>query len=461
MKLTEGPPFLQIFRFALPLMFSSMFQQIYTFADTVIVGQKLGMAALAALGGTEWLTFLVFGAIQGMTGGFGIIIARFFGAQDGSGVRRSVRSAGILSAVWAFLFLVTGELAIGFLLGLLRTPREAYAMAALYLRWIYGGIPVTFVFWTEAAILRAFGDSITPFLATALSCACNVFLDLWFVAGMGWGISGAAAATLASQFFSACFAHIRRKHLQKEFEKGQEEAFGFDRKAADDCPDLENPVEKDRQALFLVMKEQLCLGLPLALQSMITAAGGLAVQSAVNGFGIVFVAGYTAANKLYGLLETAASAYGHATSAFVSQNLGAHKPGRIRQGMRAAICLGVLTAALMSAVMLLAGRAVLLCFLTGDAETLHRSLMIGEQFLRVLSVFFGLLYLLYILRAGVLGMGNGWIPMLSGLVQMLMRVICAFLLTRYIGYTGLFWGEIAAWLCADALLCVTWHILTR
>lgn len=439
-RLTEGNPFRQIFRFALPLMFGSIFQQIYTFADTMIVGRKLGMEALAALGGTEWLSFLVFGAIQGMTGGFGIIIARFFGAQDERGAKKAIRCAGILSGFWAVVILAAGELAAGFLLKLLKTPDGAYAMALLYLRWIYAGIPVTFAFWMEAAILRAFGDSKTPFFATALSCVCNVLMDLWFVMGLEWGISGAAAATLISQLLSFVFAHGQRLRRQRDFVKQNEKAAVNERgKPAEWAP---------------VMKEQLCLGVPLALQSVITAAGGLAVQAAVNSFGIVFVAGYTAANKLYGLLEMAASSYGHATSAFVSQNLGAQKGGRIRQGMRSAVLLGFLTAAAMSAVMLLAGREILLCFLAGEAETVRQSLAIGEQFLGVLAVFFGLLYLLYILRAGIQGLGNGWIPMFSSLLQLLMRVGCAFFLTRRIGYAGLFWGEIAAWACADAFLCV-------
>lgn len=247
------------------------------------------------------------------------------------------------------------------------------------------------------------------------------------------GIAGAAGATVASQALAAgfCWKKIVR------------------------VPDLTGYLgsRADRR----MAQEQVLLGLPMAVQSMITAFGGLAVQSAVNSFGVVFAAGYTAANKLYGLLETAASSYGYAVVTFVGQNAGAQRIERIRQGMRAAVLMGCVTAVMMSGVMLFGGTKILQCFLSGEMAAAACSLEIGRQFLRVLAAFFPFLYLLYILRAGMQGLGNGLIPMLSSAMQMIMRIGCALLLTRCIGYAGVFWGEAAAWLGADLLLLIFWQ----
>lgn len=434
-RLTEGSPGKQIFRFALPLMFGNIFQQFYTFADTVIVGQKLGMAALAALGGTEWLIFLVFSAIQGMTGGFGVLIARHFGGRSYGKMRCAMQNAVVLSVILALLFLTAGELLAGALLQAIGIPAKMREMAELYLRLLYAGIPVTFFYHMQAAVLRAWGDSQTPFLAVAVSGIGNIFLDLCFVMVWGWGIAGAALATVVSQLFAAayCFAvMMRRRNEMKE----------------------QSSIMPQKRIDVTMAKEQLRLGIPLALQGVITALGGLAVQSVVNSFGVIFVAGFTAANKLYGLLEMAASAYGHAVVNFVSQNLGAKRFDRIRQGMRSTAILGCLTALFMSCIMLFAGKAILLCFLSGEEAMVNESLKIGRQFLNILSAFFPFLYLLYILRAGISGMGNGVIPMISSGIQLVMRIGCALLLTRRIGYAGLFWGEIFAWLGANLLLFV-------
>lgn len=457
-RLTEGSPGKQIFRFALPLMFGNIFQQFYTFADTMIVGQRLGMTALAALGGTEWLTFLVFGAIQGLTGGFGILIARHFGGRNYGKMRCAVQNAGALCLVLTLLFLLAGEASAEALLRMIGTPAKVQEMAALYLRLLYAGIPLTFAYHMGAAILRAWGDSRTPFLAIAAAGIVNIFLDLYFVMIRDRGIGGAAFATLLAQAFAAgyCIKAVLRRWKGMHEEMAEENACG---EPGSICGAEEAPEGKTARNWmdFSMAKEQLCLGIPLALQGAVTALGGLVVQSAVNSFGVVFVAGYTAANKLYGLLEMAASSYGHAVVSFVSQNLGAGRGDRIRQGMRSAAILGCLTALFMSCIMLFAGKNILLCFLSGEEAMAAQSLEAGRQFLTVLSAFFPFLYLLYILRAGISGLGNGVIPMASSGIQLLMRIGCALLLTRRIGYAGLFWGEVFAWLGADLLLFLFWR----
>ena len=246
-----------------------------------------------------------------------------------------------------------------------------------------------------------------------LSSFCNIALDLLFVFGFGWGIQGAAAATVLAQLLAACFCFVKLRGSGL-FSLGNKEYY----------PDRD------------VIKEQLKLGLPMGLQNMITAMGGLIVQSVINGFGVLFIAGYTAANKLYGLLEIAASSYGYAMSTYSGQNMGAARYDRIGKGLRAANLIGAATALLMSAIMVFFGKPVLGCFLTGDSVTVEGAMRIGYHFLLVLAVFFPFLYILYVTRSCIQGMGNSLLPMISSIVQLVMRTGCALLLPALIGESG-------------------------
>ena len=304
-------------------------------------------------------------------------------------------------------------------------------MSYLYLRILYMGIPISFAYNMLAAILRALGNSRAPLLAVAAASLSNIFFDLVFVMGWGMGIRGAAYGTLLSQLCSVicCMAALGRiKQARVEPE--------------------------NRRVNGQMLAEQFRLGVPMGLQSMITAVGGLAVQSVVNTFGILFLAGYTAANKLYGLLETAASSYGYAISTYTAQNAGAGKKERIRSGLLAALVIGVGTAYLMSLIMVVLGKPILGLFIADAQVDAAEAIQIGYRFLRILAAFFPLLYVLYILRACIQGMGNTMIPMLSGLIQVVMRIVCAVAVTSRIGHTGVFWGEVMAWFGADLFLGV-------
>lgn len=326
--MTSGSPAGLILRFALPLMLGNVFQQFYTFVDTMVVGQALGVKALAALGAAEWLTFLMFGLVQGLVQGFSLVMARQFGAGDDKGLKKAVAGAVWLSLGAAVLFTALGQLMLRPVLQLLRTPAEIIDLTLIYLRILYASLPVAFAYNLLAALLRALGNSKTPLQAMTLSSFCNIALDLLFVFGFGWGIQGAAAATVLAQLLAACFCFVKLRGSGL-FSLGNKEYY----------PDRD------------VIKEQLKLGLPMGLQNMITAMGGLIVQSVINGFGVLFIAGYTAANKLYGLLEIAASSYGYAMSTYSGQNMGAARYDRIGKGLRAANLIGAATALLMSAIM--------------------------------------------------------------------------------------------------------------
>lgn len=436
--MTSGSPAGLILRFALPLMLGNVFQQFYTFVDTMVVGQALGVKALAALGAAEWLTFLMFGLVQGLVQGFSLVMARQFGAGDEKGLKKAVAGAVWLSLGAAFLFTALGQLMLRPVLLLLRTPAEIIDLTLIYLRILYASLPVAFAYNMLAALLRALGNSKTPLQAMTLSSFCNIALDLLFVFGFGWGIQGAAAATVLAQILAACFCCVKLRGSGL-FSLGNKEYY----------PDRE------------VIREQLKLGLPMGLQNMITAMGGLIVQSVINGFGVLFIAGYTAANKLYGLLEIAASSYGYAMSTYSGQNMGAARYDRIGKGLRAANLIGAATALLMSAIMVFLGKPVLGCFLTGDSVTVEGAMRIGYHFLLVLAFFFPFLYILYVTRSCIQGVGNSLLPMISSIVQLVMRTGCALLLPALIGESGVFYGEVCAWLGADLLLAFSYFYCMR
>lgn len=448
--MTEGRPGKLILEFALPLMLGNMFQQLYTFVDTLVAGRALGMHALAALGVTEWITFLLFGFVQGVTQGFSVVIARCFGAQragmrrerleageDGS-CRQAVFMGACLCGGMAALFTVLGEMAVSPILFGLKTPQEIRGLSEAYLRILCGGIPISFCYNYLAAVLRALGDSKTPLQAMTASSVCNIVLDLIFVCVLGWGIRGAAAATVAAQAVAALLCFFQTTRLP--------------------WPASERGWRRINRRL---LGDELRMGIPMGLQSCITAAGGLVVQAVVNGFGVVFLAGYTAANRIYGLLETAASSYGYAMASYAGQNQGAGNGKRIDEGLRVALQIGVVTAGLMSAIMVCFGKGILDCFLTGDPGTIRMAGEAGYRFLCVLALFFPLLYVLYIIRSCVQGMGNAFWPMLSSMVQLFMRVSCAVGLTTLIGDWGLYCAEVLAWMGADMLLAVVYQKMKK
>ena len=440
MDMTAGRPAALLLRFSMPLIFGNLFQQLYTFVDTVIVGQKLGVPALAALGATEWLSFMMFGFIQGLTQGFSIGISQSFGEGKKHLIQQGIFQAFCASAGAAVIVTVIGQGILVPVLKLLRTPEEIFGMAHLYLEILYFGIPISFAYNMLAAILRALGNSRAPLIAVLTASFANIVFDIVLVMGLEMGIRGAAYGTLLSQLCSVlcCMAALSRIE-QARVEPG------------------------NRKISVRMFAEQMKLGVPMGFQNIITAVGGLAVQSVVNGFGMLFLAGYTAANRLYGLLETAASSYGYAISTYTAQNIGAGKKERVRSGILTALLLGAATAYLMSFIMVVWGKPILGLFIADSQVEAEAALRVGYRFLCILAAFFPLLYALYILRSCIQGMGNSTMPMLSSLIQAAMRILCAVVLTKYIGNTGVFWGEVMAWLGADMFLgaVLVWRYRTN
>ena len=286
-----------------------------------------------------------------------------------------------------------------------------------------------------ASILRAMGDGKTPLHAMVVASVVNIGLDLLFVLVFHWGIGGAAAATLIAQ---ACSSLYCLKSLLKV------QILSFKK--------------TDFHLEPYLCRKLMVLGLPMAFQNGIIAVGGMIVQSVVNGFGVLFIAGFTATNKLYGLLEIAATSYGYAMTTYVGQNLGAGKIKRIRQGMKSGLLLAMLTSAVIAAVMLVFGQAILGCFITGTPEEAAKTMEIAYHYLAIMSVCLPILYLLHVVRSSIQGMGDTVLPMLSGVVEFLMRTGAALLLPVAMGQEGIFYAEILAWLGADVVLIVSYFV---
>lgn len=435
-NLTEGSPVRLLLLFSLPLMAGNIFQQLYTIVDTAIVGKVLGVEALAALGAVDWLNWLTLGVIQGFTQGFAILIAQKFGAGEEEPLRHAVANSILLSVFCGLFITAAGEGAAGFVLDLLGTPDHIYPIGMAYLRVLFAGLPVVTAYNLCACILRSLGDSRTPLYAMVVASLVNIALDLLFVMGFGWGVRGAAAATIIGQLISVfyCLAKmkdIRLLHMRRE----------------------------NFQPQGRLMGRLLVLGLPMAFQNSVISVGGMIVQSVINGFGVAFIAGFTATNKLYGLLETAATSYGYAMVTYAGQNLGAGKKKRISQGMRSGLLIALVTSLGISALMLGFGKVILGWFITADGEDGIQALTIAYHYLSIMSVCLPILYVLHVVRSCIQGLGNTVLPMVSGFAEFFMRTGAALLLPLAVGESGIFYAEILAWLGADLILVPSYFLV--
>ena len=436
--MTVGNPLSLIITFALPLMMGNVFQQLYTVVDTMVVGKALGVNALAALGATDWLYWMILGMIQGVSQGFGILMAREFGAKQFENLRRVVGSSVILSALSALLFLIAGQLAAEPVLILLNTPAEIMDWAVLYLRIMVAGIPIVMAYNLLASILRSLGDGQTPLNAMIVAALSNIALDLLFVLVFKWGIGGAAAATLIAQLISSIYCLLRIRKI--------------------DFLSL----KKEHFALKLAMAGQLLsLGSPMAAQNAIIAVGGMIIQSVVNGYGVAFIGGFTASNKLYGILEIAATSYGYAMITYVGQNLGAGKIDRIRKGMRKAVVIAILTSLVIMTVMLVFGERIVGSFISGTPQEVIEATQVGYTYLAIMSLCLPVLYILHVTRSAIQGMGNTVLPMLSGVAEFIMRTGGVLILPALIGENGIFIAEVMAWAGADMILIPSYFLMIK
>ena len=430
LNMTQGKPLGLLVRFALPLMFGNMFQQLYTVVDTAIVGRGVGMDALAALGSVDWLNWMMLGLAQGFTSGFSVRVAQKFGEGDREGMQSFMGQAALLTAVLAVVCTFIGQLGLSAFLTLLQVPPQLRTMATVYTRILFAGLAGVFFFNYCSAMLRAVGDSKTPLIAMMAAALTNIALDIVAVFVLRWGIVGAAVATVSSQILSGaiCWVKICRTP-QLKFTKSH------------------LTPRKDR------LNNLLKIGFPAAAKNLVIAVGGMAVMAVVNAFGTAFIAGVTASNKLYGLLEIAALSYGYAITTYVGQNYGAMRYDRILEGMKAATALSMVTSVIIMAVMLLLGRPITMLFISGEDPAL--ALEAGEvayRYLCTMAVCLPVLYGLYLLMSALQGLGDTVRPMVSGIVELAMRLTVAGLVA-YTGYaSGIFAAEVTAWIGSTVYL---------
>ena len=436
--MTRGNPGKLIFLFALPLMLGNVCQQLYTMIDTVIVGQVAGVQALAALGAVEWIMWMVLGVSTGITQGFAILMAQDYGAQKWQKLKQTVAHSYRLNAITAVLLFVVSQAGAYSILKLLNTPDNIIGMSLMYLRIVFCGIPVVAAYNIFAGVLRSLGNSRTPLVAMVIAAAINIVLDLVFVGQFHMGVAGAALATVIAQAFSAlyCFFAVRKI-------------------------DIVHITREDFQAIPGLNRKLLTLGTPILFQDVIISVGGLVVQFVVNGYGFLFVAGFTATNKLYGILEMAAISYGYAIVTYVGQNLGAGRITRIKKGVRASALLAFLTSAFISVIMFAFGKHILTAFISGDSSQAEQVLGIAWHYLSIMASVLCILYFLYVYRSALQGLGNTIIPMISGIVEFFIRVGVALILPVFMGQNGIFYAEIAAWTGAAVLLAVSYYINIR
>jgi len=433
-NMTAGHPGRLLFFFALPLMFGNVFQQFYTVVDTAIVGRGVGMDALAALGTVDWLNWLFLGIAQGFSQGFSVRMAQKYGQGDIDGLKQAVGVSARLSIVIAAVSLLVAQLGLPVFMQLLQVPSDLKPMAMLYSRIVLGGIPFMMFFNFCAATLRAVGDSKTPLIAMIVAALTNVILDCMTVFGLGWGIAGAAAATVFSQGLSGtiCALKIYRSPLLHFY-------------------------KKDMARDPALQKKLLGLGTPMAIQFTVISVGGMAIQSVVNGFAKSFIAGYTATNKLYGILEIAASSYGHAVTSYTGQNFGAAKWDRIRKGVRWAALISLLTSLVIATVMITFGREITMLFISREDQAL--AVAAGNtayHYLFVMSAALPALYLLYVYRSALEGMGKTNISLISGIVEFSVRVGGAIIIGLTLVQNGIFYAEVGAWIGAAIFLFVAY-----
>lgn len=438
-NMTEGRPASLIFTFALPLMVGNVFQQLYTVVDTMVVGKALGVGALAALGAADWLNWMMLGIIQGLTQGFGILMAQEFGAGRYDSLRKSIGISAVLSLISSFVLLSAGQLLARPVLNLLQTPPDILPDTLLYLRIMYLGVPVVTAYNLLASILRSLGDGKTPLHAMIAAAVINIGLDLLFVLVFGFGIAGAAAATLIAQLASSlfCLYHIRKIEILK-------------------LTPSDFSLSDKKLSLRL-----LTLGFPMAFQNAIISIGGMIVQSVVNGFGVIFIAGFTATNKLYGVLEVAATSYGYSMVTYTGQNLGAGRTDRIRRGVRSALLIALATSLVIALLMIFGGKMILGWFISGTPEEFEQTLAIAYYYLAIMSICLPILYTLHITRSAIQGMGNTILPLVSGIAEFMMRALTAVFLPLLIGENGIFYAEIMAWTGATVILVISYFAVIR
>lgn len=434
--MTSGSPLKMILFFSIPVLLGNLFQQFYNMVDTIIVGRYLGEEALAAVGSTGCLMFLVLGFANGIAQGFGVMISHAFGAKDFPLLKHYVALSLILTVVVSVILTVPTVAASRELLLWMHTPENIIGMADAYIKVIFAGIILTMLYNVLSGILRGIGDSKTPLYFLILSSVLNIVLDIFLIVNVKLGTAGAAYATIISQGVSAvlCFFYMFYKF------------------------DILRTSSRDYYLDFIGIRKMLAIGIPMALNYSITAVGTMIMQSAVNVFGSSVVAAFTAASKVNNIATQTMPTLGTALATYCGQNLGAGKYKRIYEGMRQGFFLCLAAAAVAAAICILGGRSIVGWFVSNPSEEIFTYAM---QYLIIASGFFLPLAMIFLYRNALQGLNEGLVPMLSGAVELLCRFAVIALIPESAGFFGVCFADPAAWVGAALPLLITYLLWKR
>ncbi|MGO5541332.1 MATE family efflux transporter [Blautia sp. HCP3S3_H10_1] len=436
--MTKGRPLPVILKFMLPLIIGNIFQQLYNMADTIIVGRYVGADALAAVGSTGTIMFLIVGFSQGITAGFSVLTSQRFGAKDTEGVKASVANGILLSLIFTVLISGLSMLSMHSLLKLMNTPDNIFQDAYTYVMIISAGIIATIFYNLFSSFLRAVGNSRLPLIFLVFSAVLNVALDLVLIINFKMGVAGAAYATIFSQGISAilCLIYIYVR-----------------------MPDL----APDRRHWKLHGREsrnQLAMGIPMALQFAITASGTMIMQAAINLFGSDAVASYTAASKLQNLVTQGMMAMGQTMATYSGQNFGKGDIKRIRQGVKAALGASVVYAVGAAVLVVLLLKPALGLFFTGDVD-MSSMFPWARTYIYMSIIFYIPLSTIFVFRNTMQGCGYGFLPMMGGVSELIARLVVAMISMAVASYPLACFCDPAAWFTAAVFTGVSYLFVMK
>lgn len=421
--MTTGSPVKLILFFSIPLLIGNIFQQFYSMVDTIIVGKFLGVKALAAVGSTSSMSFLILGFILGLCSGFSVLISQRFGANDNEGLKEAIASSIILSIAMAIIITIISIFTAKPLLRLMNTPKDIINDSYSYIVIIYAGTFAAFFYNMISSILRSIGDSKTPLYFLIVSSILNIVLDLVFIINFKIGVAGAAYATVISQGVAGllCLIYTAKKY----------------------------PILKLEKKHFITGTKHfvthLKIGLPMALQFSITAIGVIILQSAINSFGSNVVAAHTSASKVEQLVMQPSITFGVTMATYCAQNLGAGNIERIKEGVKKCTMINIIIGLISGFILILFGEFFIKMFISNSDNSVIDT---AKLYLTTVSIFFIPLSLIFIYRNALQGMGYTFIPMMAGFYELLARTVVAFTLPTFIGYLGICIASPVAWLSA-------------
>ena len=434
--MTEGPPLKLILGFFIPMLFGLLFQQLYNMADTIIVGKFLGVKALAAVGSTGSINFMIIGFCLGVCSGFAIPVAQKFGEKNMKALRRFVANSGWLAAIFAVVMTFAVCIFCRDILVLMQTPEDIIEGAYSYIFVIFLGIPATYLYNLLSCTIRSLGDSTTPLIFLVFSSVVNVLLDLFTILVLDMGVAGAGWATITAQAVSGilCLIYMRRKFTILKMD--------------------EEEWKPDRHYMKILCN----MGIPMGLQYSITAIGSVILQTSVNSLGSMAVASVTAGSKISMFFCCPFDALGSTMATYGGQNVGARKLDRIDKGLKAGTLIGCIYAVAAFAVLLFMGQWVALMFVDpGETEILKTT----QLFLIANSLFFIPLLGVNVVRFMIQGLGYPRLAILAGVCEMAARSFVGFCLVPLFGYLAVCIANPAAWIAADLFLIPAYRYVMK